>query len=78
MINFKLSIKTLKSIKAYAALSAEKPLEPWHIDRREPGSDDVEIEIYLVEYAILIYIPQEMNGVTRFIRLFRGMKLLAK
>lgn len=35
----------MKAVKAYAALSAEKPLEPWQIDRREPGSDDVEIEI---------------------------------
>ena len=35
----------MKAIKAYAALSAEKPLEPWQIDRREPGSEDVEIEI---------------------------------
>ena len=26
----------MKAIKAYAALSAEKPLEPWQIDRREP------------------------------------------
>jgi len=35
----------MKAVKAYAALSAEKPLEPWQIDRREPGPDDVEIEI---------------------------------
>ena len=35
----------MKAVKAYAALSAEKPLEHWQIDRREPGSDDVEIEI---------------------------------
>jgi uncharacterized zinc-type alcohol dehydrogenase-like protein len=35
----------MKSVKAYAALSAEKPLEPWQIDRREPGPEDVEIEI---------------------------------
>lgn len=35
----------MKAVKAYAAKSAEKPLEPWQIDRREPGDDDVEIEI---------------------------------
>lgn len=32
-------------VKAYAALSAEKPLEPFKLDRREPGADDVEIKI---------------------------------
>lgn len=35
----------MRTVKAYAALSAEKPLEPWQIDRREPGPEDVEIEI---------------------------------
>lgn len=35
----------MKAVKAYAALSADKPLEPWQIDRREPGPEDVEIEI---------------------------------
>ena len=36
---------TMKSIKAYAAQSADKPLAPHAIDRREPGDDDVEIKI---------------------------------
>lgn len=35
----------MKAVKAYAAKSAEKPLEPWQIERREPGDEDVEIEI---------------------------------
>lgn len=35
----------MKAVKAYAAKSAETPLEPWQLDRREPGPTDVEIEI---------------------------------
>jgi len=35
----------MKAVKAYAAQSAESPLTPWQIDRREPGAEDVEIEI---------------------------------
>jgi alcohol dehydrogenase (NADP+) len=31
--------------KAYAAPSALKPLEPWNLQRREPGPHDVQIEI---------------------------------
>ena len=32
-------------VKAYAAQQADKPLEPYKLDRREPGATDVEIEI---------------------------------
>ena len=35
----------MKAVKAYAAQSAEKPLAPYQLDRREPGNDDVEINI---------------------------------
>jgi len=35
----------MNAVKAYAAQSAEKPLGPFQIDRREPGSTDVEIKI---------------------------------
>ncbi|MFD0975568.1 NAD(P)-dependent alcohol dehydrogenase [Salinimicrobium gaetbulicola] len=35
----------MKNVKAYAAHAAEKDLEPFTIDRREPGPEDVEIEI---------------------------------
>ncbi len=35
----------MKNIKAYAAHAAEKDLEHYKIDRREPGPEDVEIEI---------------------------------
>lgn len=35
----------MKAVKAYAAHNADKPIEPYQIDRREPGSDDVEIKI---------------------------------
>lgn len=35
----------MKAIKAYAAHGADKPVEPYQIDRREPGSEDVEIKI---------------------------------
>lgn len=35
----------MKNVKAYAAKAAEKDLEPFQIDRREPGPEDVEIEI---------------------------------
>ncbi|WP_442588752.1 NAD(P)-dependent alcohol dehydrogenase [Pedobacter sp. AW31-3R] len=35
----------MKDVKAYAAQAADKPLAPFHIDRREPVSDDVEIKI---------------------------------
>ncbi len=35
----------MNSIKSYAAKSADKPLEPYQLDRREPGDTDVEIKI---------------------------------
>lgn len=35
----------MKNVKAYAAQAAEKDLEPFTIERREPGATDVEIEI---------------------------------
>lgn len=35
----------MKTVKAYAAKSAEKPLEPFDLERRDPGDKDVEIEI---------------------------------
>lgn len=35
----------MKNVKAYAAHAAEKDLEPYQIERREPGPKDVEIEI---------------------------------
>lgn len=35
----------MKNVNAYAAQAAEKDLEPFQIDRREPGPSDVEIEI---------------------------------
>ncbi|TKC63973.1 NAD(P)-dependent alcohol dehydrogenase [Pedobacter hiemivivus] len=35
----------MNSVKSYAAKSADKPLEPFQIDRREPQVDDVEIKI---------------------------------
>jgi len=35
----------MKAVKVYAAQNAKEPLEPWQIDRREPGNEDVEIEI---------------------------------
>ncbi len=35
----------MNSIKSYAAKSADKPLEPYQLDRREPGEKDVEIKI---------------------------------
>lgn len=35
----------MKAIKSYAALGADKPLEPYQLDRREPGAEDVEIKI---------------------------------
>lgn len=35
----------MNAIKAYAAKSAELPLEPYQLDRREPGDKDVEIKI---------------------------------
>lgn len=35
----------MKNVKAYATHGAEKDLEPFTLDRREPGPEDVEIEI---------------------------------
>ena len=35
----------MAKVKAYAATKAKEPLKPFEIDRREPGKDDVEIEI---------------------------------
>ena len=33
------------SVKAYGAYTADKPLEPMDIERRDPGDHDVQIEI---------------------------------
>jgi uncharacterized zinc-type alcohol dehydrogenase-like protein len=35
----------MTATKAYAALSAETPLEPWKFERREPGPKDVQFDI---------------------------------
>jgi len=35
----------MTTVKSYAAQSAEKPLAPFQLNRREPGADDVEIKI---------------------------------
>lgn len=35
----------MNSVKSYAAKSADKPLEPFQLNRREPLADDVEIKI---------------------------------
>nr|WP_068887077.1 NAD(P)-dependent alcohol dehydrogenase [Pedobacter panaciterrae] len=35
----------MNSVKAYAAQKADKPLEPFQLNRREPGAGDVEIKI---------------------------------
>lgn len=35
----------MTSVKSYAAQSADQPLAPYTLDRREPGSEDVEIKI---------------------------------
>jgi uncharacterized zinc-type alcohol dehydrogenase-like protein len=35
----------MKAVKAYAAQSADQPLAPYQLDRREPGPGDVEIKI---------------------------------
>ena len=35
----------MKNVKAYAAKAEDKDLEPFELDRREPGPEDVEIEI---------------------------------
>lgn len=35
----------MKDVKAYAAAAADQELKPFQIDRREPGPEDVEIEI---------------------------------
>lgn len=35
----------MTQVKAYAAEKADKPLAPFKLDRREPGANDVEIEI---------------------------------
>lgn len=35
----------MTSVKAYAAHKSDKPLEPYQLTRREPGADDVEIQI---------------------------------
>ena len=35
----------MSQAKAYAAMSAAAPLQPWSFDRRDPGDKDVRIEI---------------------------------
>jgi uncharacterized zinc-type alcohol dehydrogenase-like protein len=35
----------MNAVKSYAAKSADKPLEPYQLDRREPGDHDIEIKI---------------------------------
>ena len=32
-------------VNGYAAMSANAPLQPWEIERREPGPKDVRIDL---------------------------------
>lgn len=52
-----------KSTKAIGAVAATEALEELLIQRREVMAHDVEIEIYIVEYVILIYMLCIMTGV---------------
>ncbi len=53
--------------RAFAAVAADKPLEPWSFDRRDPGPDDVAIEIkYCGVCHSDLHIAQNDLGNTRY------------
>lgn len=53
--------------RAFAAVAADKPLEPWAFDRRDPGPDDVAIEIkYCGVCHSDLHIAQNDLGNTRY------------
>ena len=54
--------------RAFAATSAEAPLSPWRFDRRDPGPDDVAIEIKFcgVCHSDLHVAKNELGGGTRY------------
>lgn len=54
--------------RAFAAVAADKPLEPWALDRRDPGPDDVAIEIRYcgVCHSDLHVARNELGGGTRY------------
>ena len=54
--------------RAFAAVAADKPLEPWRLDRRDPGPDDVAIEIKYcgVCHSDLHVARNELGGGTRY------------
>jgi alcohol dehydrogenase (NADP+) len=54
--------------RAFAAVAADKPLEPWRFDRRDPGPDDVAIEIKYcgVCHSDLHVAKNELGGGTRY------------
>ncbi len=62
-------------IKAVGAYSAKQPLEPMDITRREPGPNDVKIEIAYCAFAIPISTRSVPSGRGRFTPACRVMKL---
>ena len=43
----------MSKVKSYAALRADKPLNPYEINRREINSDDVNIDILYCDNIII-------------------------
>ena len=62
--------------KSYAAQSETSGMAPHTIERREPRADDVAIDICIAVSAIPTFIMYKTIGVARFIRWYRGMRLL--
>ena len=54
--------------RAFAAVASDKPLEPYSFDRRDPGPDDVAIEIRYcgVCHSDLHVVKNELGGGTRY------------
>jgi uncharacterized zinc-type alcohol dehydrogenase-like protein len=53
--------------RAFAAVAADQPLEPWRFDRRDPGPDDVAIEIrYCGVCHSDLHVAKNQLGGTRY------------
>ena len=60
--------------KAYAAQSASAPLAPFDIERRDPGPDDVQIQILTAACATPTCTPRATSGGTLCIRPYRDTR----
>ena len=66
VVHRRINNKRMNAIKSYAAKSADKSLEPFQLDRREPLEDDVEINILFcgVCHSDIHTVRNEWGGTT--------------